>query len=317
MPSLKLQVMGLPSGPLNFDDSKVGMIKVPMLESSGYHLNPDELQAIFGIDGSRFGALPKRIAVPVLDGRWYKENWYSVTGWIYVLEPVAWIPQVSHGRTVAASKFKKEYTKEVTTLSEMKFNASASASLEIAAGGSYMGMTASVKSSNEIKFEVSKSTTVDEKVKESGEVGDVPVLELFVYPTLKCKVIKKQRIDYTINNSSQELKWTSDSYRTGYWDERWIGDSNLGPLKKLAWHPVPMSGDGLADKAYIIAVPQNAAHGDIDFTTIMTREGWKDWYHYDIPWEAGEDQTITLAVPVNTVAFQPTGTWAVLPERTK
>jgi hypothetical protein len=304
--------MGLPSGPLTFDDSKVGTIKVPMIASNGYDLSPTELKKIFGIDAARFGSLPKRIVVPVLEGSWYTEQWYSVTGWLYILEPSAWVPQVSHGRTEAVSKFKKEFTKEVKSLSETKFNASASASLEIEAGGSYMGITASLKSSNEIKFEVSKSTTVDETLKEFGEVGDVPVHELFVYPNLRCKVVKKQRIDYTINDSSKELKWTPDSYREGYWDERWVGDSNLGSLKKLAWNPVPMSGNGLASKAYILATPQNAANGDVEITTVMSRQGWKDWYHYDIPWQTTTDQTITLAVPNNTIAFQPTGTWAVL-----
>ncbi|PGH26584.1 hypothetical protein AJ80_01713 [Polytolypa hystricis UAMH7299] len=304
--------MGLPSGPLTFDDSKVGTIKIPMVASSGYDLSPTELKKIFGIDAARFGSLPKRIVVPVLEGSWYTEQWYSVTGWLYILEPSAWVPQVSHGRTEAVSKFKKEYTKEVKSVSETKFNASTSASLEIEAGGSYMGITASLKSSNEIKFEVSKSTTVDETLKTSGKVGDVPVHELFVYPNLRCKVVKKQRIDYTINNSSEELKWTPDSYREGYWGERWVGDSNLGSLKKLAWHPVPMSGNGLAGKAYILPTPQNAANGDVEITTVMSRQGWKDWYHYDVPWQTATDQTITLAVPNNTIAFQPTGTWAVL-----
>ncbi|KKF95612.1 hypothetical protein CFO_g2047 [Ceratocystis platani] len=305
--------MGLPSGPLTFDESKVSKAKIPMLEPSGYDLSRDELQSIFGIDPSRFGALPKRIVVPTLEGRWYVEHWYSVTGWIYVLEPVAWVPQVYHGRTEPVSKFKKKYTKEVTNVKESNFNASTSASLTIEAGGSYMGITASIKSTNEIKFEVSQSNSVEEKMNESGEVGDVPVHKIFVYPNLRCKVVKKQRINYTINDESNELKW--DSHNGETWNDRWVGDSNLGPLKKLAWNPVPMTGSGLAGKCYILPVPQNAPGGGVEVETVMSRQGWTDWYHYNLPWETPEDETITLAVPNNSIAFQPMATWAVLPKR--
>ncbi|KAL1893676.1 hypothetical protein Cpir12675_004023 [Ceratocystis pirilliformis] len=167
--------MGLPSGPLTFDEPKVSMAKIPMLKPSGYDMNRNVLEKIFGIDPSRFGALPKRIVVSILEGYHYTEQWYSVTGWIYVLEPVAWVPQL-----------KKNYTKEVINVKKSKFNASASVSLKIEAGGSYMGMTASVKSTNEIKFEVFQSSFVKEIVNVSGNFGKVPVHEIFMYPTLRC-----------------------------------------------------------------------------------------------------------------------------------
>ncbi|KAM0737991.1 hypothetical protein ACQRIT_007467 [Beauveria bassiana] len=304
--------MNIPAGPFSFDDSKVETVKINMLGSSGYDLSPEELKKIFGINPTRFGSLPKQIVIPVLEGSWYTQQWYSVTGWLYVLEPVAWVPQVAHGRTEAVSKFAKQYTNEEKSFSETKFNAAAEASISIEAGGSYMGVTATVKSSSEIKFQVSKSTTVDETIKTSGNLGDVPVHELFVYPNLRCKVIRKQRVDYTINDSSEELKWTPDSYRDGYWDERRVKNSNVGELRKLAWAPVPMYGNGLASKASILALPQNTADGGVDIITLISRQGWGDWYHYDIPWQTVTDQHITLAVPNNTIAFQPTGTWAIL-----
>jgi hypothetical protein len=47
----------------------------------------------------------------------------------------------------------------------------------------------------------------------------------------------------------------------------------------------------------------------------MSRKGWIDWYHYDIPWETEKDfgeETIDLAAPDNDVAFRPMSTWTTL-----
>ncbi|CRG92816.1 Pc13g00220 [Talaromyces islandicus] len=61
---------------------------------------------------------------------------------------------------------------------------------------------------------------------------------------------------------------------------------------------------------------RNAPSGDTNITIVISRLGWKDRYHYDVPWEmATEDQIIILTVPNNAIAFQSTGTCAVLPER--
>lgn len=66
--------MGLPSEPLEFDPDQADTVRPPMSESNGYILGAEELKSIFGIDANRFGALPKGIVVPVLEGRFYMEN---------------------------------------------------------------------------------------------------------------------------------------------------------------------------------------------------------------------------------------------------
>ncbi|KAJ2919593.1 hypothetical protein MD484_g804, partial [Candolleomyces efflorescens] len=304
--------MVLGSGPVQFDSSRVRTVKPGLGESQGYHLSPRELSTIFGIEGRRFGNLPSRMVIPVLEGRWYTENWYMTNGYLYLVEPQAWVPQIYHGETIPVSKFTTSHTTETKTVSERTFNAGTSASLDIEAGGSYYGVTASVKSSSSIEFKVSTSSTVTHASTTTGTTGDVPVHELMVYPILQCKVIKKQRIEYTINDHSDELKWGWHSYDDGFWDERRVADTNLSEVKKLAYHPVPMSGNGLPGKAYLLPVPQVTGTGDVEVTTLLSRKGWKDWYHYDVAWEDCNDLTIQVAVPNNSIAFRPMATWTIL-----
>ncbi|KAL1893675.1 hypothetical protein Cpir12675_004022 [Ceratocystis pirilliformis] len=76
-----------------------------------------------------------------------------------------------------------------------------------------------------------------------------------------------------------------------------------------------MTGSGLASKCYILPVPQNVPGDEVEIETVISHRGWIDWYHYNLPWETPEDETITLAVSNNSIAFQPMATWAVLPKR--
>ncbi|KAK3943795.1 hypothetical protein QBC46DRAFT_446578 [Diplogelasinospora grovesii] len=301
------------SEPFHFDPDKLGKVKPTLAEAEGYTLSVEDLKDVFGIDATYFGKLPKRLLVPALSGRWYTEQWYSVTGYLYIVEPEAWVPQVSHGRTLPASTFKTTYVKTVETVEETKFNAGASAQVTISAGGTYYGVTVEAKASSELSFNYSTSTTTKETLETKGVSGDTPIHQLFVYPTLRCKVIKKQRIDYTINDSSKELKWTGESYKPGYWDARWVADKRLDEIRKVQFHPVPMDGNGLGGKAYMLPVPEVTADGELDITTIMSRQGWIDWYVYDIAWQTVADQKITLAAPHNDVAFQPMSTWTTIP----
>jgi hypothetical protein len=303
--------MVLGTGPVQFDSSKVKTVKPRLAEARGYHLSQHQLQTIFGINGSRFVDIPGRMVIPVLEGRWYTEKWYMTTGYLYLVEPQAWIPQTLHGSTLPVSKFKTEHTTEARSVSETNFNAGTSASLDIEAGGSYYGVTAGVKSSSSVEFKASTSSTVTNASTTTGSTGDLPVRELMVYPILQCKVIKKQRIEYTINDESSELKW-GNSYEDGFWNERNVPDTRLNEVKKLAYHPVPMSGGGLGEKAYLLPVPQVTSNGDVEVTTLLSRQGWTDWYHYDVAWEDGNDMTIEVAVPNNSVAFRPMATWTIL-----
>ncbi|KAL1617879.1 hypothetical protein SLS56_010801 [Neofusicoccum ribis] len=303
------------SAPFQFNANRLGTIKPYLAEPEGIDLSTDELKLVFGIQEQYFAKLPKRMVIPVLEGRWYTEHWHSTTGYLYVVEPEAWVPQVSHGDTMPASAFKTTYVREEETITETKFNAGTSAEVSIEAGGTFYGVTANVKSTSDISFRYSSSTTTKESLETTGTSGNAPIHQLFVYPKLRCKVIRKQRIDYTINDSSEELKWTGDSYRNGYWGERWVSDKRLGRVRNLGLHPVPMDGNGLGHKAYVLPIPELTDGGDdIDVTTIMSRQGWVDWYVYDIDWEEVEDdETIDLAAPRNGVAFRPMTTWTTLP----
>ncbi|KAF7587900.1 hypothetical protein BBP40_006606 [Aspergillus hancockii] len=299
------------TSPFQVDPDRIGYVKPTLGEVEGYALRNEDLHRVFGINPEYFGKLPKHLIVPILEGRWYTENWYHVTGYLYEIEPKEWVPVVSHGDTMAASTFKSTYIREEEKVTETKFNAGTSAEISIEAGGSYYGVTASVKSTSELSFRYSQSTTTKETLTTKGVSGNEPVHQLFLYPTLKGKAVRRQRIDYTLNDSSAELKWTPRSYDKGYWDERWVDDGRLGEVRKLAFHPVPMEGNGLPNKGYILPLPWFSASG-LEYTTIMSRSSWRDWYVYDIPWESC-DKTISIAAPKNDVAFRPMSTWTTLP----
>ncbi|KAL1638697.1 hypothetical protein SLS58_008729 [Diplodia intermedia] len=297
-----------------FEPKKLGSVKPTLTEPEGIELTSDELEQIFGIQEHRFGKLPKRMIIPNLKGNWYMEQWYSTTGWLYVVEPEAWVPQVSFGDTMPVSEFKTDYEKTEESESSTKFNAGTKAEVSLEAGGTFYGVTASVKSTSKVGFKYSSKSVTKESLTTKGTSGNVPIHQLFVYPKLRCKVIKKQWIDYTINDSSSELKWTGESYNDGYWDARWVADKRLNQMRQLTLHPVPMEGNGLGHKAYMFPIPQVTDDGsDIDVTTILSRTGWVDWYHYDLPWKDGNGEVIDLAAPDNGVAFKPMATWTTLP----
>lgn len=139
------------SQPFEFDPAKLSTVQPVLAEAEGYALSPKELASVFGIQAQYFGKLPKRMVVPVLTGRWYVDKWYHTTGYLYVLEPVAWVAQVSHTETLPASAFKTTTTRKTETISQTKFNAGTSAEVNFEGGGTYLGVTASVKSSSNIQ----------------------------------------------------------------------------------------------------------------------------------------------------------------------
>lgn len=293
--------------PISFDPDTIGTVKPTLAETDGEGLSPKELLDIFGIDANRFGKLPKRFVVPQLRGHHFVEQWYLTEGDLFLVEPVAWVPKVSLLDVLPASEFKTEFTFKHETIEESKFNAGASAELNIKAGGTYFGITASVKSSSHLSFEYSSSTLDEKKIETKGISGHVPISKLAVYPILRCKVVKLQRIEFKTNNSSTELEWNTNVP----WGDRWVDDKRLSRVKNLMLHPVPMEGDGLGGKIYILPLPEVKEGGEVDVTTIISRQGWVDWYIYDGKWE-DSNRYISLAVPYNDIGIKPLVTWAAL-----
>ncbi|KAJ2915979.1 hypothetical protein MD484_g4438, partial [Candolleomyces efflorescens] len=289
--------MVLGDGYIEFDPTKVKTVKPGLGKARGYQLSPEELRQIFEIDSNRFGELPGRIVIPVLEGHFVSPGWTSftveVTGYLYLVEPATWIPQVFRGDTIPASTFKTTYTKEVKTVEETKFTATTSASVNISAGGSYLGITVDAKASSTIDLKFEKTRTSEETRKTEGTTGKA-VVELMVYPILQCKVLKKQRINYTM--------------------ERRVADGRLtAAVRRLAYHPVPMSGDtSSAGDTWILPVPQVTSDGGVEITTLISRNNWSDWFHYDVSWDdcSGSQETIDVAAKENGgVAFGPLASW--------
>jgi len=299
--------------PITFDENDLGFVTPGLAAVKGFQLSEEELGDIFGIEQARFGTLPKRLVVPVLTGEHTSDDWYRVKGWLYQVEPVEWVPVVESEHTMPRSEFTTEYVKTEFEKSETTFNASASASLTIEGGGSYYGITASVKSENTVSFEVKKSRSTEEQWKTTGTTGSVPFHKLFVYPLLRCRIVKRQLIDYTVNSSSKELKW--DDETEIFTDYYWVGNGRLSELRKLQFNPVPMKGWGVNGKTLILPVPK-VENGVFSVTTVMSRTDWVDWYVYDREWEDVHDHTMDFSAPTNDTAFRPMSTVIRLKRRT-
>jgi hypothetical protein len=301
--------------PIKFSSSRIKRVIPTLARSEGYQLSPQELKKIFGIDQRRFADIPNRLVVPVLFGRHHKEHWYRTSGKLYILEPQKWVPTIVHGRTMPISSFKTSYSKTARTVSENTFNAGCQAEVSFEAGGSFYGITASAKTSTDISLRYSSTTTTEETIKTDGVTGNKVIHELSVYPVLRCKVIKWQPIDYTINDRSDELKWDEKMYDNPhvYWKRIWVDPSRVESFQRLCLHPVPIQdGEGLGGKAYMLPLPQVKADGELDVVTLLKRTGWEGWYIYEKGFRSGLGDTIDLAAPNNDVAFTPMSTWTTL-----
>ncbi|KAJ2919592.1 hypothetical protein MD484_g805, partial [Candolleomyces efflorescens] len=309
--------MVLGTGPINFDSSTVMTVQPGLASPQGYLLDQDELQTIFGIDSSQFGALPSRIVVPVLEAQPYTEGWSVINGFLYLVVPEAWVPHICHGETIPASKFTAEHcTMETKSVSEGIFNAGTSAALDIGFGGSLVDLSVKVKSSGNINLKVTTSPSVIQATTATGATGDVSIHELMAYPILKCKVIKKQRVEFIVNEEGGLLQWGSQwglkSPNSAFWNERRVEGPRLSEeVKKLIYHPVPLSDKGVAEKTWLLPVPQLTSDGDIEVTTLLSYRGWPNWFHYDAPWENCSDLSIQLAAPNNSVGFRPMANWVI------
>lgn len=138
--------------PLSFDEEKLGKVKPTLAESETYQLSTQQLESIFGIDQNYFGKLPKHMIVPVLNSFYHKYEWHSVVGHLYLVEPVAWVPQVHQTAMIPASSFKGEFENTTETITREVLNFGASAEISVTAGASYWGVTVEAKASSSIDW---------------------------------------------------------------------------------------------------------------------------------------------------------------------
>ncbi|KAJ2919646.1 hypothetical protein MD484_g817, partial [Candolleomyces efflorescens] len=304
-----------------FDATRVKTVRPTLGKVKGYNLEEDELKAIFGIDAKRFGELPSRMVVPVLEGQQI-HNGTSITGNLYLVEPVAWIPHVWYSKTIPAGVFKTQHNTTVKTVAEATFTCGTSASLNIQGTANYNNISATAKFSCEMSLSIMKSCSTTETSTTTGTTGDVPIHELMIYPVLQCKVIKLQKLNYSSVISSSgsltpEITWgrhSGDDIDNDFWERRRVASTRLGEgILKLSYHPIPMTGH-VDSSMYLLPVPQMTSTGEVEVTTLLSRSNWKDWFHYDAPWEnpTHSDQIINIAVPNNGVAFRPMATWTDL-----
>ena len=93
--------------------------------------------------------------------------------------------------------------------SESKFNDGCKASISFQNDGSFYGTRSGVIQTINAAFEYSDTSVTRAQLRRDGVADDTLVQELLLYPTLRCKGIKRQRIDYTVNVANKSLEWAT------------------------------------------------------------------------------------------------------------
>lgn len=158
----------------------------------------------------------------------------------------------------------------------------------------------------------------EDKLRRTGVAGDHLVQELVLYPILRCRAIRKQRIDYTVNESGKEpaelsrkLEWATSLPRSEYQGRSCVRSSDVALMKQMQLHPVPVSGRDCEDRVRLLPAPHIDSNGDLAVTTLLSHADWSDWYVYEAEFQDCAE-TIDLAASQNDVAFRPTSCWTTL-----
>ncbi|KAI1129063.1 hypothetical protein F5Y10DRAFT_291447 [Nemania abortiva] len=294
---------------VDFDESLLMKTRPPLGAAEDFNLSSEQVSKIFGIDENQFTPIPAQLVVPVLKGRWRKKGVYHTRGWLYILEPREWFPVVRHGDSVIASQFKSPQSTNRKDISEARFNIGCKASIEFKLGGSYYGTSTGVTQSNNISFEYSSTSLTEGLLRKNGVAGDTLVEELLLYPVLRCKATRKQRIDYVVNTKTKDLEWGDGSSQPEYRERFRIPSSRLGRIVQMQFHPVPVRGSEHEGMARLLPIPRIVSNGEIEVVTLLSRGDWQDWYIYEAEFQECSE-TIDLAASRNNAAFRPTSCWA-------
>lgn len=294
---------------IDFDDSKLGKVKPPLAQAEGFGLSSSELRNIFGMRPSSFGNLPRRIVIPDLKAS-AKADGHSVTGYLYIVEPVAWVPRVRHGSTIPLSVFKKPNVKEEHPVLESALNKPGVAAQVITnTAGASIGTKAEPLTNNPIH-----STATKAGLEIRDNLPSSPIHQLTVFPMLRVRALKQQRIDLQVN-AAKKLTWTNTE-KSGYWDKTVVSAKRISSaVGSFQLHPLPLQGpDDLSKLLFILPVPRLLDSGELEVATLVSRSSWPEWYLYEEnAWvNAPADKILMVAAPQNQTAFQAVTTWAPL-----
>ncbi|KAF5696531.1 hypothetical protein FMUND_15662 [Fusarium mundagurra] len=281
-----------------FDDSKLAKVKPGLAEAEGFALSPAQLRGIFGINSESFGELPSRIVVPDLASHQANDGSYRVAGYLYVVEPVEWVPRIRHGATVPLSTLKSDFQENDPILESELNSLGVAVQLATDANGSYRGTKTEPLTDNPIP----------------GNLSSCPIHQLTVFPMLRVRALKRQRIDlHVASTGGDKGLWWANSDKSGYWDQVRVHAERIGPVSDFQLHPIPLKGPAeVARLVFILPVPQFSSNGEIEVTTLISRSGWYNWFIWEeCPWEV-TDELLVVAAPHNQAAFEAATTWTPL-----
>ncbi|KAK3307795.1 uncharacterized protein B0T15DRAFT_85375 [Chaetomium strumarium] len=300
---------------ITFDDSKLAKVKPGLAAAEGFNLSPSQLRDIFGITPEAFQEMPARLVVPDLASHQADDGSYQVTGFLYLVEPVEWVPRVHRGATVPLSALKPNF-QESQPVAESQFNTPGIAA-QLATKAATTGL-----------YRDTKAEPLTNKPIPSS-LSACPIHQLTVFPLLRVRALKRQRIDLHVATSAaggKEDLWWANSDTPGYWDKVGVSAGRVADVIDFQLHPIPLNGDPeVAQLVWILPVPQfsaDASDGELSVTTLVSRSGWHHWYIWEeCPWEAATGSTddqgelLLVAAPQNQAAFKAATVWTPLPTR--
>ncbi|KAL8340450.1 hypothetical protein RB601_006511 [Gaeumannomyces tritici] len=298
---------------MDFDESFLPKVRPPLGPAADFGLSSGQVIKIFGFNPDNFTSIPSRLVIPVLKGRRESDGSRRTRGWVYIVEPQEWVPVVRHGDSVTVSEFASPRSKmRSPCIAESKFNSGCKASIYFQHGGSFYSTRSDVRQTAKLAFEYSDTSATEAQLRRNGVADDTLVQELLLYPILRCKGIKRQRIDYIVNMTRKSLEWAAKpSYTDGLERVRVKASRLARRIANLQLHPVPVYGSEGEDEARLLPVPEIGQDGDMQVMTLLSRADWPDWYIYEAPFEEWT-KTIDLAAPQNDVAVRPSSCWTTL-----
>ncbi|KAK7420235.1 hypothetical protein QQX98_002890 [Neonectria punicea] len=295
--------------PIDFSDFKLGKLKPVLAKAEGFALSSKELRDVFGIRPNAFGTLPRRMVIPDFKAS-PKADGYQVVGYLYIVEPVAWVPRVRHGVTIPLSVFKKPSVKEDKPVQESAMNKpGVAAQLITNTSGALIGTKVEPLTNNAIH-----STATKDGLEVRDNLPPFPIHQLTVFPMLRVRALKQQRIDLHLN-AAKKLTWAKTE-TAGYWDKTVVSAKRISPaVGSFQLHPLPLQGpEDLSKLLFIQPVPRLLDNNELEVTTLISRSGWPEWYLWEeTHWvDAAPDRFLMVAAPQNQTAFQAMTTWAPL-----
>lgn len=273
-----------------YDDNDVENSPVPLAKDvvGDLKLTPAQLKEWFAITQKTLPDLPGYFIVPRLHSSWgdyYRQGtargWWNIEGEMVVYKPIEWVPSVArikdYPKNSIITSIKKEEMEDVTT----KLYAQVDLSLEITAGGNYMGMKAEAKTKAESSVSRDLIRKETSTIVQEGKVGDKPLVEVAVGLMLRVEEVYTHDLALWIDDRHAEdsMGWSGGPG----WNDIHVADKLFRHVTGLQFSNISTTGEGHSSSLNIQALPVFNKDGSNPVQHLhlaLSCAGWGDWYAY-------------------------------------